>query len=341
MKTVVFEQNCMEFEIKPHEMLGKYLALSGREIESWLLDSDQLIECVCPGCQESKSVVAFEKLGLTYRECVHCRSVYVTPRPHEKLLVDFYRNSRAARFWRENILLETKNMRREKVFKPRAQWLLGVVDRYYPSAAKGIVIGYHNDLLIQELASQEKHLFEMIVTNPIADIEYEKMNFQNVRICPENIVDVPSHGPVELFLAFDILDRCYDVNTVLSTASQVLSPGGLLLGSTVLGTGFDIQVLWDRSENTYPPDRLNLLSVEGLTTLYERHGFEAIEFSTPGMFDVEVVERAIRSSSEENWPRFIRYVLESRNEEAKSDLQEYLQRYRLSSFARFVLRKKS
>ena len=114
---------------------------------------------------------------------------------------------------------------------------------------------------------------------------------------------------------------------------------GLLLATTTLISGFDLQVLWDRSNSIFPPDRLNLLSVEGLTKLLERHGLNLLEFSTPGMFDVEIVRRAILSDPDADWPRFIRYLVEKRDENAFDALQEYLQRFRLSSFARVVGRK--
>ena len=120
-----------------------------------------------------------------------------------------------------------------------------------------------------------------------------------------------------------------------------MTPDGLVLGTATLISGFDLQVLWDRSETIYPPERLNLLSVEGLTMLFERHGFEMLEFSTPGAFDVEIVQRAIQAEPARSWPRFIRYLLEQRDEEARGALQRYLQEFRLSSFGRFVLRRLS
>ena len=73
--------------------------------------------------------------------------------------------------------------------------------------------------------------------------------------------------------------------------------------------------------------------------MFERHGFDALEFSTPGTFDVEIVQRAIHADPENDWPRFIRYLIENRDEDALNALQEYLQAYRLSSFARLVLRR--
>ena len=338
MKTMVLDRDILELEIKPQAMLDEYRQLIAQEVKERLAIPNQLTPCVCPGCQSDASTVAFEKFGLTYLECDRCRTVYVAPRPSEEALTDFYRNSSSSRFWRERILPETRETRREKLFRPRAQWLLDVVDRYRPEARLGIIVGYHNDLLIEELARQE-HLFQIVVTNPIADIEFAGISLPGITIRPTPVNALDSLGPADVFLAFDILDRCADVDALFAAARAALAPGGLLLASTTLISGFDLQVLWDRSRSIYPPDRLNLLSVEGLTALFERHGFESLEFSTPGMFDVEIVQRAIRADPEGDWPRFIRYLIENRDEDALHALQEYLQKYRLSSFARIVLRR--
>lgn len=337
MKTIVLEQDILELEIKPHVMLDEYRRLIAHDVQAQLAHTTQLTPCICPGCQYEASNVAFEKLGLTYRECERCRSVYVSPRPSEEILIDFYRKSQSSLFLRERILRETRETRREKLFRPRAQWLLDVVDRYRPQAKLGVVVGYHNDLLVEELKRQEKHLFQIVVTNPIADIEFAGINLPRVEIRPTPMKTLTSIGPADIFMAFDILDRCADVEALFTAARAILEPGGLLLVSTTLISGFDLQVLWDRSNSIYPPERLNLLSVEGLTVLFKRHGFEVMEFSTPGMFDVESVQRAIRAEPEGNWPRFIRYLVENRDQEALGALQEYLQAHRLSSFGRVVL----
>jgi len=339
MKTVVIDRDLLELEIKPYAKLEEYRRLTEEDVRGRLLTAGEFTPCPCPGCRSTASRVVFEKSGMAYLECDHCRSVYVSPRPLEEALVDFYRNSRSARFWREQILPETKETRRDKVFRPRAQWVLNVLDRYRPGARLGIVVGYHNALLVEELTRQESHLFHMIVTNAIADIEFRGSELTNVTIRPTPASALPSLGPADIFLAFDIVDRCADVEALVAAAQATLAPGGLLLASTISISGFDLQVLWDRSESIYPPERLNLLSTEGLIALFERHGFETLEFSTPGVLDVEAVQRVIHKQPEAPWPRFIRYVVEKRDEDAMNGLQEYLQKYRLSSFARMVLRK--
>lgn len=337
MKTVVLDQDVVEMEVKPHDLLAEYRRLLAREVGERLLHG--LKGCACPGCGSVRSNQAFSRFGLDYCQCAVCHSLFVSPRPAEEELIAFYRDSEAAQFWRQEILPATREARRTKLFRPRAQWLLDAVDEYRPQARKALAVGYHNDLLIEELLGQEEHLFEVVVTNPVADIEFVGQQMPGVQIRPMPLEKVAGMGPVDLFMAFDILDRCADLEALFAAARAALAPGGLLLGTTTLGSGFDIQVLWERAAGIYPPERLNLLTVEGLTALFTRHGFESLEFSTPGMFDTEEVQRAVHEQPEANWPRFIRYLVENRGEETLGALQEFLQRFRLSSFARIVLRR--
>ena len=227
MKTIVLDRDVLELEIKPQAMLDEYRQLMAQEVKTRLVGSNQLKSCACPGCQSETSRAVFEKSGLTYRECDRCKSVYVSPRPTEEALVNFYRSSKSSRFWRERILPETREARREKLFRPRARWLLEVLDQYCPEARLGIVVGYHNDLLIEELSRQEKHLFRIVVTNPIADIEFSGVDLPKVTIRPTPLNSLASLGSADLFLAFDILDRCTDVDTLFAAARATLSPGGL------------------------------------------------------------------------------------------------------------------
>lgn len=339
MKTIVLEQEVVELEIKPHALLDEYRRLLAREVQARLVAPNRLTSTACPGCRSGLGAEAFAKTGLTYLRCDQCTTVYVSPRPTDAALAEFYRESEASRFWRDRILRETREARREKVFRPRVEWLLSVVDEYRPDVRRAIAVGYHNDLLVEELVRQESEGFQVVVTNPLGDVEFAGIRHPRVMVRASPVAAFASFGPADLVLLFDIVDRSADVEALFAAARDALAPGGLLLVSAMLISGFDLQVLWNRSESIYPPERLNLFSVEGLTTLFERYGFEALEFSTPGTFDVEVVQRAIQADPAWEWPRFIRYLIEHRDEAARNAFQHYLQEFRLSSFARLALRR--
>lgn len=338
MKTVVFDSDIIEHEVKPHEKLNRFREMLEQEVQDKLVAPDVLQSSNCPACSANEGRLAFQKSNMEYLQCSNCNSLYVNPRPTDTVIIDFYRNSDAWQFWREKILPETRETRRSKIFYPRARWLLDVFDEYRPEADRGISVGYHSDLLLTELYRLEPNLFPIIVTNPIADIEWEDLNIPGVSVQPNRRFDFKPFEQMDILLAFDFLDRCADVEIFIINARQSLKPGGLLIASTTL-TGFDVWVLWDWCENIYPPDRLNLFSIEGLKFLAQNHGFEILELSTPGMFDTESVHRAVAAHPEIEWPRFTRYFFKNRDTTALVEFQEFLQKHRLSSFGRIVLRK--
>lgn len=338
MKTIVYSRDFEELEIRPQPTIDEYRRLTAEEIYPRLIHPEPLVERPCPGCQSDKNERAFEKYGLKYVQCKSCGSVFVSPCPSDRLLTEFYRESAAARFWRESLASQTHETRRRKIYGPLAEWIAGIVDRHNPGARKAIHIGYHSRLLLEELSP--KQAFEkVVVTNPVADIECGHLNLSGVEVRTTPLGQVPQFGPVDVILAFDILNFVSDTDAIFDSARSSLSSGGLLLLTALSISGFDLQVLWEHSPNVYPPDRLNLLSSEGLVRAAERHRFQLLEFSTPGMFDVDIVKRGLASDPNLNCTRFVRYLMTNRDAGAIHDFQEFLQRHRLSSFVRLALRK--
>ena len=340
MRTIVSVQDVLELEIKPDNLLAEFYALTEEAVKKRLAAAAELRPVPCPGCGSSKSDRAFEKFNLTYRQCRDCASLFVSPRPSEAALADYYRRSPAARFWREHVLPATEAARREKIIEPRAQWVLDGIAEYAPHAAVGLDVSSYGaaltKVLLQSWTSPAPLRF--IAAGSLADLDSGTPP-EGIEVAPRPLADVPSLGPVDFITAFDFLDRCADVPAFLRAVSAVLPRGGLLFLTAPSISGFDLQNLWDRSRTISPPDRLNLLSTEGFAALFTAAGWEICEFSTPGMFDVEAVRRAIEADPDGEWPRFIRYLLKKRNEQALLAFQEYLQQYRLSSFARIVVRK--
>jgi len=137
-----------------------------------------------------------------------------------------------------------------------------------------------------------------------------------------------------------VIDRLSDVGGFFGALERAMVPGGLCFLTTISISGFDLQVLWEKSHSIFPPDRMNAFSIQGLTALVERHGFECIELSTPGILDVQIVASALRENPQLELPRFVKYLLTNRDAEAQQSFQEFLQMNRMSSFVRAVLRKK-
>jgi hypothetical protein len=65
-----------------------------------------------------------------------------------------------------------------------------------------------------------------------------------------------------------------------------------------------------------------------------------LEYSTPGLLDLDIVRNAIERDKKLDVPRFIKTLLEKGDDKLYRDFQEFLQTNRLSSFVRVLLRKK-
>jgi hypothetical protein len=338
MKTIVLNREFLEVDSRPGPELETYRRLLAQQVEPYLVRPGGLRACACPGCGAGSGAPAFSVFSLQYVECDQCGTLYVTPRPDDAAVAGFFRTSGAAAYWRDHVRAGTREIRREKVFRPRARWVLDVLDQYCPAASSVVLAGYHGDLLVEELRRLDPAHVPLRVTNPLADLECAQVAGPRVVVEAVPLEALRDGPPADVFLVFDLLDRCADVNLLFMAMRERLRSGGLVLATATLASGFDVQALWDRAPVLLPPERLNLFSTAGLTRLIERHGFEIVEFSTPGVLDAEIVQRAMRTAPEAGWPRPLRQLIAGADAEALTAFQEHLQRFRLSSFGRVVLR---
>jgi SAM-dependent methyltransferase len=315
MKTVVSLQELVDVEIRPDRLFDEFRDLSRASVAA--LAAGPLVDAACQACGSAESRAAFEKLGLKYRECEVCHSVFVSPRPSAAHLAEYYRSSPAARFWRDRVLRETLETRRAKLAAPRAEWVADGVAEHRPRARRGLDLSPHGDLVAGELAAL------------LPDLRVEAVPLGDA---------LPQGDGFDLAMAFDTLDRAADVRGLVDGLARALQPGGLLFVIAPTISGFDLQVLWERSPSILPPDKLNLLSIDGFSRLFAAPPWKIIELSTPGMFDVENVRHAIDQAPGADWPRPIRSLVDG-GDAARAELQEYLQRHRLASFARLIVRR--
>ena len=125
---------------------------------------------------------------------------------------------------------------------------------------------------------------------------------------------------------------------MLREVSKYLKQGDLCFITSLLSSGFEVQLLGDKSEIFVPPERMNILSYEGMNTLIERlNCFDILEFSTPGVLDIPNVVSRLSDLSNST---FFKYIFNERQDpEIIDSFQDYLQMNRLGTFARLVLRK--
>jgi len=339
MKTIVQYDDIREVELKPSTPLNTYLKLTQEDVKAYFLEGAELSDCNCPACLTGESNEGFVKFGLHYRECASCKTLYLSPRPEEATIDEYYRSSKARRFWEEQLSTATGAKRREKLFKPRVQWIIETIEEYLPSARRFASINTIHQPFLEELI-ESNYFKEITILNPKIKLNRLNSQIKKAKLVEQPIASLDRVNFAQGVSLFEVIDRLSDVETFCQALGRILVPGGLCFLTTVSISGFDLQVLWDKSNSIFPPDRINVFSTEGLLTLFERHGFDCIELSTPGLLDVEIVANAYKENPSLVLPRFVKYLLEKRDINAYRSFQEFLQLNRLSSFTRAVLRKK-
>ncbi len=338
MKTVVSVQEITELDIKPKLEIAQWRGLVEAEIASRWRERASWIRVTCPCCAGQDRQPAFAHAGVAYVECNECGTVYAPERPPEVELVAWYRDSAPARFWREQMLAVSGQARLEQIVRPRAQWILDGVAEYAPSARSLVDLSAHGRALLDELAAGSASLVSIVAAGPTSDLE--RGVAERVQARPTRIGNLVELAPADVVTAIDTLDRAADLPALLSAIHGVLRAGGLLFATLPAASGFELQALWDRSPSILPPDRLNLPTIEGVHRLFAS-GWDLLELSTTGIFDVEIVRHAIASAPEAGWPRVLRALVERTTPAARQAFTEYLQSQRLTSFARLVARRKA
>jgi len=317
-----------EADIRPRDLFDRYLELARADAERYFADRTNFVAVPCPACGADDPRPGLQKLGFHYALCGSCASLYVTPRPAADVLAAYYTEGDAVRFWATDFFRETAEARRERMFRPRAELVRGLV-----RGGTFADVGSGYGIFLEEVAALG--VFDAVIgIEPSPDL---------AAVCRERgftVLEQPVEAvrPAELhadFLsAFEVLEHVFDPLRFLTACRDVLAPGGLLFFTTLTVSGFDIQVLWERSKSIHPPQHLNLLSVAGIELLVQRAELEVVELETPGQLDVDIVKGMIDEDPTLDLPRFVAPLLE-----LGDDFQRYLQQHRLSSHIRVVARR--
>jgi len=342
MKNVVINETGKASEFKPDVIFEKYLRLTEKDVKKEFGRKKNQAVSNCPACRSKKARIVFSHFGFKYVECLACGSVYMNPRPLDADIKKHYLESASADFWRNTLSRKTEEKRKEKIYEKRFQWFRDIAQNYLPCATTITDFNSKDPEYTREFL-QNGYFKRKIVVNPYFDtsaLDNFNTNASDYSVIQELANSLKDRGLIDIACAFEAIDCFADVELFLKTINALLCKGGLCFVTTISINGFDLQVLWENSTSIFPPDRINVFSRHGLELLFKRHGFDIIEYSTPGFLDLDIVKNAVRKDSSIELPRFVETILRNGDDQVYRDFQEFLQLSKLSSFVRIVLRKK-
>ena len=325
-----------ESDIRNREIHNRYLELVRADADRFFQDRSSFTAVPCPACGSAESSGQFEKQGFTYQECAACETLYNSPRPPFAGLAAFYGESPSTRFWVNEFFMPMVEPRREKIFRPRAEF----IGNRFPDLAQARIgdIGAGFGIFLEELGKLWPQA-DIRAIEPSVDMAeiIRKKGFPVIQAMVEEVP--PADGGFDLLTSFELFEHLHDPGAFLLKVHGLLKPEGCLFMTTLNGLGFDIQAFWERSKSISPPHHLNFFNPSSIGILMERCGFELVEASTPGELDWDIVESAWLNEGIDPG-RFFRTVARHGSAQGKKDLQAWVKGNGFSSHMRVIGRKR-
>lgn len=324
-----------EEDIRKREIFNRYLALVEKDVKKIFAGGKRFVKINCPACESRNFVRQFKKLGFTYVSCGDCQTLFVNPRPPLESLKEFYAKSESANFWINEFFKPVLKVRREKIFRPRAEFIR---DRFPGKEFKVIGdVGAGFGIFLEELAKFWPDA-KMIAIEPSLDM-VKICQGKGFEVIPSAIEDVKARdNQFDLLTALELFEHLYNPSQFLEKIWNILRPGGYLFLTTLNGQGFDIQILWEKSKSIAPPQHLNFFNPDSIGLLLKSKGFIVEDISTPGLLDWDIVEGMYKIEGV-GPGRFWEQIAKKAGPDAKRKLQSWISENGFSSHMRILAKK--
>lgn len=327
-----------EAQIRPTELMARKQHCVDADRDFLLDRRSQWVDSPCPACGSKASKPFGEKAGFKYVQCCDCETVWTNPRPSLSLLHEFYSQSANYAFWNEHIFPATETVRRERIFRPRAERLGEFCRRFGIAGGSFVDVGAAFGTFCEEVRCQG--IFDQIIalepTPGLAQTCRER-GFTTWETFVESIEETNFARTVS---AFEVIEHLYDPSEFLGACHRVLEPGGLIVLSCPNVKGFGVAQLGTVS-GTFDHEHLNYFHPRSLASLLERCDFEVLEIQTPGQLDVDLVRTAaLEGKIDLSSQPFIKAIVQDEFETLGGPFQEFLAKNCLSSHLWIVGRKR-
>ena len=317
-------------KMRPLELYSKLLLMREESGVSFYLNNcDKFVEITCPACGIIEEKVCFFKYGYSHKKCKKCNTLYVSPRPTENMLFDFYETYDAPKAWND-ILIETNTDRKYLQHIPRVEKLKEIVCKSQNKQTYFVDLGAGNGNFAK--AVQEGNIFKTVIATDISDNCVASCKSQGLDSRKCTVTDFDDDS-IDCITFNDLIEHVFNPYEFLSNCYKKLSNNGLLMLSTPNGEGFDFKILNSETENIVPPEHIQFFNPRSIKIILENVGFEILDISTPGFLDIDIIKRQVTDKNynlKQN-NAFLDFIYSLNSEDVENSFQEFLQKNNLSS----------
>ena len=332
-----------ENEIRPDDLMAEQARLFAEDISYLMRHREAFMTVSCPACDSHNFTFAFEKTQMPFVSCNDCQTLYANPRPRPEHMDDFYKNSKNYQYWSEHIFPASEKARREKIFIPRVEMVLGICDRFDIPTNTILEVGAGFGIFCEEI--QETKRFTKVVAiepTPYLANNCRKRNLTVIEKPIEHIAReeiVAENEKINVITNFEVIEHLFSPKEFIGKCFELLEPGGIFIVTCPNSKGFDIVTLGKQS-TAVDVEHVNLFNPDSLSRLLESYGFEVIDRQTPGRLDAELVRKQVLTGEFDiSHQPFLKQILIDEWAEKGTSFQNFLSVNNLSSNLLIVGRK--
>jgi len=330
-KEVKKTKKLTENDIRPDNLMDMERVNMLKDIGRLLQKRDEFVEVDCPACGSSNRDKIFVKYGFDYHQCRQCKTLFISPRPDEKILNWFYTGSILYKYWNDYIFPASEDARREKIFIPRVEMTLEICNEYIKSPKSILEVGAAYGTFCSEI--KKKKIFEKVVAVEPTPWLAEICRKREINVIEETIENIKfsDNDKFDVVVNFEVIEHLYSPNDFIGNCYHLLKKNGLLIVTCPNGKGFDFSVLGSECESI-DHEHLNYFNPNSIAMLLERNNFKVLNISTPGKLDAELVRKKVLTGDISlGNQEFLKTVLIDRWEELNVPFQKFISEHLLSS----------
>ena len=298
------------------------------------------VETPCPACGSDKWDFTFTKYGFKHNKCSKCKTLFCSPRPTDELLVEYYANFEAPKYWSE-LLLKTDISRKLLQYRPRVEKIVTLLRKKFTEREiTAVDLGAGTGAFA--LALKDSGFFKKVIAVDFSDICVQACIKQGLEAYRGTVDDIIENS-IGLLTMNDLIEHLSEPLLFLKKCYSVMAPKGMIVIATPNGEGFDFQIMKNKTVNITPPEHLNYFNPYSIKELMKNAGFNVIKVETPGILDIQIVMREAdkRSIDLEKDNKFLQYLLYQTSADVVSSFQKFLQENLLSSHMLVLAEKNS
>jgi len=283
-------------------MIGKQRIDDAIKIyDSYSNRGGDFIKRPCPfcGCEKYENVESFQnRYGIS--KCLKCSSLYVNPCPTQEVLNDYYNNYECNTML-EKVYKERAQKPENTILDTRIETIISYINKIAKDNVNILEVGCSNGSFLSRL---RKRIQDRGINKDITYIGVDA-NDNAVKACHDESITLIS-STIEDYLEstdtrFDIvwhselIEHLIDPYNVFKKINYVMNEGGYMIFTTPNSASVEMKNISYNVPrvlacNILPPMHLNAFSTNNIAHFVFRSGFFLVDISTPGQFDVEILE---------------------------------------------------